>query len=701
MKTLRQGTIRLFFTLFICLLSLPIQAGILDTWHWRSPSPFVDTMRSVTFGAGKFVAVGDGGVIHTSSDGAVWDAGQRPVSSGLNQVVFINGQFIAVGNSGAVVTSSNGVNWTARVSGVTNNLLAVTYGGGQYIACGVAGQLARSADGISWAAGTNGNIDLPWITFGNGVFVTAASGLNVSVSSDGQNWATEPIPFTGSVAWPRLVDEVAYGNGMFLAVVTASQPTFEFESEPMAFCYQSTDGTNWVQNAAMTSGPYGPIAHCFLSFFNGQFQEVACYNSFGDSFTSISRTTDGASVNVTFAPTNAISPHSMTFGNGQYVLVRDGGQSWISSDETNWTAEFGGILGTLTQMIRGSNNYLVFTIPFPPNGPLPVVVSSDGLSFTIETNSPNGVLGTAAFDGTNYVAVGTTFQAGHPFTFVGEVYTSTDATNWIRRTSNANQPLNAVCRGPDRWIAVGGAGTIITSPSTLAWTLRSSGTANNLTGVAFGNGTYVAAGSVGTVVTSSDGVSWDVQFSGTTSDLADLRFFNGQFFAVGANGTIINSSDGINWTNQSSGTATNLSSITYGFGTYLVCGSSPADVFLASSNGINWQDVSLKIPTINPVSATAFLNNSFWIMGQNGMILQSDSADGVPHLFGPTRTGNGGIQLKVSILPAAPYRVQFRTNLLSDTWHDVMTNPSPITSDTWTDTNAPNFLSGFYRVVSP
>src|SRR5262245_9841281 len=80
-------------------------ADMLDAWHWRNPSPFADTMQSICFGNGKFVAVGEGGVIHWSTDGIGWDDGQRFLPVTLNRVFFGNGQFVAVGDAGAIFTS--------------------------------------------------------------------------------------------------------------------------------------------------------------------------------------------------------------------------------------------------------------------------------------------------------------------------------------------------------------------------------------------------------------------------------------------------------------------------------------------------------------------------------------------------------------------------------------------------------------------
>jgi hypothetical protein len=648
-------------------------------------------MESVAFGAGRFVAVGDGGLIHVSSDGASWSAGQRPVSLTLNQVIYVNARFIAVGNSGAIVTSPDGLTWTPQISGATNNLLAITFGNGHYIACGAAGQLAISADGTNWTTGTNGAIDLGWITFGNGVFVTAASGMNLSVSPDGQNWATAPLPPSPANDWPHSVHQAAYGNGMFIAVAT--DETGGFNSAPAAYFYHSTDGTNWTKGSMIDFGPDLTYAHRLLIFLNGMFHEMAelVVSSDAQGICPISRTTDGNSYTTVYAPTNTSNTHSITYGNGRYLLVEDTGAIWFSTDEINWTAAYGGFRGNLTDIIQGNNNLVV------ASDSLPLLVSSDGLNFT-SVNTPGGLLVAAAFDGTNYVAVG---GVGSVHFGSGAVYTSTNSTDWTQRTSNAGQKLFSVCHGSSHWVAVGTAGTVISSGNTLAWTLRSSGTANNLYGVAFGNSLFVAVGDGGTVITSSDGATWDVQFSGTTSALNGVAFLNGQFFAVGADGTILTSADGMSWTGEDSGTAETLSSITYGYGGYLASGPDIPVCYLASSNGVDWQNINDKIPTGNFGNAVAYLNNSFWIAGQNGLLLQSDTADGIPRLTGSAIPGNGGIQLKINILPPATYRIQFRSNLLSDSWHDLMTCTNSISSDTWTDTNASSLPMGFYRVASP
>src|SRR4051812_16089492 len=131
-RTATSGSVfsKPFLVLLLGSWLLPAAADIVDHWRWRNPNPFGDTMESICFGNGKFVAVGDGGIIHTSADGRLWDDGQRPVPKTLNRVFCVNGIFIAVGKSGTILTSADGVAWTQQTSGTTDELGSLAFGNG-------------------------------------------------------------------------------------------------------------------------------------------------------------------------------------------------------------------------------------------------------------------------------------------------------------------------------------------------------------------------------------------------------------------------------------------------------------------------------------------------------------------------------------------------------------------------------------------
>ena len=691
----------------LCLLLLfttvRSTADMLDSWHWRNPSPFANSLRGICFGAGKFVAVGDGGVIHTSLDRAVWDVGRKPVTSTLRKVIFANGQFVAVGDAGAIVTSSDGCSWTNHSPGTANALYSVTYGNGRYVACGVGGLLMISTNGSDWLPGSAGTNNLGWIAFGNGVFILPdpsqqfisglpallSQRLALKISGDAQTWTTVLLPMSFPIQSSIGIHQVEFGNGVFVAVVQDEVPLL-LGWGPCHHFYQSDDGTNWVQGTVEWDTGW---LHCFLTFSDGLFYEFTT-GSHGGATTvnTISSTFDGTACGTILAPNDATDATYLAYANGRHVLTSLNGELWTSPDAANWTSDYSGLRGGIYQILRGGSNYIVLA------GSQPVLVSADGMNFTAAPNSPAGVLSAVAFDGTNYVAVGG--SGDKIFGYTGEVYTSTNSTDWVRRTSNATQQLGAICRGPTRWVAVGGNGTVISSPNTLSWTLRSSGTANSLSGVAFGNDVYVAVGNAGTIITSPDGSTWDVQYSGTTANLVRVRFLNGRFLVVAANGTLLASTNGSDWSILTSGTSRTLNDVTYGNGYYLACGyDNVNNVVLESTNGMDWQDITTNVPVSVVLNSVAFLDGSFWLCGANGALLQSDSADGIPRLAGATLAGNAGFQLKILLNVPPTYRIQVATNLAANSWQDVVTNSAP--TSVWTDTNVSGSSIRMYRIASP
>lgn len=240
----------------------------------------------------------------------------------------------------------------------------------------------------------------------------------------------------------------------------------------------------------------------------------------------------------------------------------------------------------------------------------------------------------------------------------------------------------------------------------MAWTLRSSGTANTLNGVAFGNQTYVAVGIGGTIVTSEDAATWDVQFSGTTATLLSVKFLNGQFFAVGANGTILQSLDGATWQTQNSGVSGTLKEITFGDGRFVACGSDRSlftsatmNVCLQSTDGVNREDITTQVPANTGLNSITFLEGSFWIGGENGTILQSDSTDGIPRIA-PKMVAGEPFQFQITLNAPFAFRIQSSTNLTMNSWQDIASISNCVPPFTWIDA-APAFENRFYRLVSP
>jgi hypothetical protein len=192
----------------------------LDFWHERNLGAPTNSLRSVVYGNGLFVAVGDGGTILTSADGSNWTARSSGTISALWDVTFGNGRFVAVGGirplflDRVVATSMDGTNWTANRVDNQRPLRSVGYGNGLFIAGSDIGEIFGSRDGTNFAllATIPGN-SVEDITYGNGLFVAAGLGGTTMASEDGTDWVVRdaggaPNPFSG----------ICFGNNTFVAV---------------------------------------------------------------------------------------------------------------------------------------------------------------------------------------------------------------------------------------------------------------------------------------------------------------------------------------------------------------------------------------------------------------------------------------------------------------------------------------------------
>ena len=85
----------------------------------------------------------------------------------------------------------------------------------------------------------------------------------------------------------------------------------------------------------------------------------------------------------------------------------------------------------------------------------------------------------------------------------GTIRTSTDAINWVTRTSQfGTTTIRSVAYGNSLWVAGGDSGTLRTSTDAITWVTQTSqfGTSGILS-VAYGNGLWVAGGGSGTLRT--------------------------------------------------------------------------------------------------------------------------------------------------------------------------------------------------------
>ena len=187
-----------------------------------------------------FVVVGQGGYgdIMTSPDGFTWTVSQNQppnfqIAGPWKGVTYGGGKFVAVGGLGSsqpsVAYSTDGLSWTEvpRASLPIGDWFGVAYGGPPgaelFVAVSQDGpnDVMTSPDGVSWTARPS-PLDPPIrsVAWGNGAFMAVSSGESSSggprgmVSSDGITWVPVNDPVLDAGSWMSVI----YAEGHFVGV---------------------------------------------------------------------------------------------------------------------------------------------------------------------------------------------------------------------------------------------------------------------------------------------------------------------------------------------------------------------------------------------------------------------------------------------------------------------------------------------------
>jgi len=314
-KFFRIGVIAVILaSLFSTFVASPALAdGI--TWTSQTTPLVENDWRSVTYGAGLFVAVSIEGNVMTSSDGTTWDSQPAPADNDWQSVTYGAGLFVAVGSFGAnrVMTSPDGITWTLQNAAQANSWYSVTYGtvgvAGLFVAVSYSSstkQVMTSPNGITWTARDTPSPARDWhsIAYGNGTFVAVArsgTGNRVMTSSDGTNWINQTSAEDN--AWYS----VTFGNNLFVAVSIGG--TNRVMTSP--------NGITWTARQV----PIGTDSSWrSVTFGNNLFVAVS-----GDKLNNrVMTSSDGTNWTSRLSNRNN-SWYSVAYGNGVFVATSDSG----------------------------------------------------------------------------------------------------------------------------------------------------------------------------------------------------------------------------------------------------------------------------------------------------------------------------------------------------------------------------------------
>ncbi|HUS35306.1 MAG TPA: Calx-beta domain-containing protein [Verrucomicrobiae bacterium] len=599
-------------------------------WEKISPYPTAQTLNSIAFGNGVFVAVGDAhSILYSIDNGVSWAAADAEASAAaLVSVQYGNNRFVAVGQGGRSFTSTNGIHWTAHSMGGRHNTML--FGNGLFAAGSEDGIIAVSSDGATWAYNTTAaNGPLVLSAFGNGKFLfkerSAESAPFPSTppaetfvaSADGTNWtrynATVPIPFNCRPPCEYLRDfnGLTFLNGRFYATVRSG-------TSPQL---SSVDGITWTDAAGIGPTEIFP-PYNRLKTENGR----AFRFGGGGMFSSADLTNWEAHT----LPAPELFVRSIAFGNSTYVVVGDRGYI-VRGTNLNALARVDSPEKTLhVYGVAANGNVVVGATGDYSNYPKIIVSTNAGRSFVPApfTASPIALLA-IEFNGL-FVAAGGDYRA---------VFSrSADGVTWTESALDSASQLRDLTFANGLWIGVGLAGTIITSPDAANLTARSSGTDVDLFGVASGNGAIIAVGESGAILRSTNGINWTLNGTVEGSLLRGVAFGNGMFVAVGDSGRVYTSANGSTWTARRILGANSLARVAFAHGLFTAIEGNSGKVYV-SGDGIAWSSSNLAGASLLGADSS---DGKLWVSGENAVIYREQFA-------GSTSTNNAIVSVEATI----------------------------------------------------
>jgi hypothetical protein len=663
-------------------------AHAIDPWNiWlkRTPLPEENELNSITYGNGRYVVVGNKGVILTSTNATNWRTVRKESDMLLSVARFGNGIFVSGGwaddyyRTNVLLISSNGLDWNSVPVSQVGDIFGMAFGNGRFVINMEEDAPALiSTNGSTWISGEPIYHDIEQVAFGNGRFA-AADFQHFVFSTNGVNWESQNAPFNGT----RLV---SYLNDRFVLAGVVHEPG----STDPNFAL-STDGTNWTTAVIpMPSGSFGGTV-TVVAYMQGRYLVYGTLNGplTGNQLRpAVWHSTDaGQHWQVKALMSLSSSPSEILCESDRLIAVGAAGEIAISSDGLEWTK------------VHQKNPQPPYNIAYL-NGRFiatcrngGIASSDDGVLWATQTVQPTNTTWLAAAYGADcYVAVG--YRSGG----AGAIASSTDGTNW---TSQAvSDSLSDVAFGNGRFVAVGvgfanfNSYQVFVSSNGFTWNVPVSGTGFSLYSVTYANGKFVAVGTMGRVLTSADGLTWSEVTTDPLTSFHAIAFGNSNYVAVGARQAmdltysipvVYYSGNGTNWTagtitatNTANNTNFDLACVTFGNGTFVAGAAyaptiySRGGMLFSSLDGKVWQQrftLPLEIQ-MEDFTGVASGRGTFVAVGPTGVTYQTPD---IAARFRAARSGgNVAPEVWLEGYSNALYAIESSTNLVQ--WRRDATN---------------------------
>ncbi len=541
---------------------------------WRlTESGISNTIRGLAANDTLMVAVGDGGIIYSSTDGQTWDV-QREFgpNDNLTDVVWADTQFVAVGFNGTIITSSDGINWLHYGPGLGVNFTGVAASDTMTVAVGSDHKIYTNSDVNTWVPRYTGDPgEFNDIVYAHEVWTVCGSDGALLFSADGIIWSEVITDFPAVQVFTAL----AVNDTGYCAIALIDETSIDPER---CIVYRSSDGQIWHSVI--------PIEAWYirdLTWTGTEWVAVGDGNDYhlgrpdgvvfgsGDGITWGARSTDAP-----FA-LNAAT----TFGGD---LVVAGGEGYVLSGTESHYLTVATSGAELTGAVWSGVGFVAVT------GRGTTMFSPEGESWTEFHSGVSTNFSHLAWSGSEYVTLG---GIGVPT----DIYTSSDGSDWTLTQAYDGIILNDVIWGGDRFVACGREGVVYISPDGASWTRQNVGE-DVILNAAGWDGTHFLAASNDLIYKSLDGAVWTKPTVDPAAQVPILKRFvwtGSQYVAIGNDynnpsdpqGWVYTSTDAVTWTSTSLGTLERLTDIAWTGRRYLVCGREGA--LLTSTNGSDWQ----------------------------------------------------------------------------------------------------------------
>jgi hypothetical protein len=201
-------------------------------------SPINVALGPIAFGVDRFVALGSGTTNHTlyiSRDGLVWEIAYADrTGTRFSEIYFVGERFLAMGSGGKIAVSADGATWAVNTIS-DRALTAIAFGRGVFVAAGAGGKFITSTDAMTWSPAKSAtNLDILGVAFAAGKFIATAVDGTALTSSDGSVWTKTDV-FT-SDNWDALPPGFP---------VVAAGDRFIGRAPSLGGSFTSLDGTAW------------------------------------------------------------------------------------------------------------------------------------------------------------------------------------------------------------------------------------------------------------------------------------------------------------------------------------------------------------------------------------------------------------------------------------------------------------------------